>query len=258
MPSYRDPLYMQKYREAKQEQIAQQRREYYEKHRDELIRQATQRAKNDPFRRQLRARALFANSRYPGTITADDLLAVINRDGRICYWCGAEELDGFDLTIEHLEPINHIDYLTIACRSCNAARKAGIPHPERLPAEERNRRHAEAVRQWRKDNPDRAYALDRLYKDLHRETLNRRASKWKREHREQINEYKRAYRERPGEKDKERERLKAWKAAHPEKAKALRDSYKQRHREELRAKNREYMRLKRAERKLVEALLVAC
>ena len=171
------------------------RHEYYLLHREEMIEKAKERAKRDPLRRSMGTRARFANSRYPGKITADDLLEVLKRDGNRCFWCGKEDLKGFDLTIEHLQPVNHTDHLTIACRSCNGKRMAGTPHPEPLSDEERKQRHYESVRRWRETHPERSYAHDRLYKEQHQEELNARAREFKKAHRPEINEYKRQYRQ---------------------------------------------------------------
>ena len=59
---------------------------------------------------------------YPGSITADDILAIFVRDNFTCHWCGKTGLAGPDLTIEHLEPKNDPICLTTACFSRNSKR----------------------------------------------------------------------------------------------------------------------------------------
>jgi hypothetical protein len=65
-----------------------------------------------------------AKRRYPGDLCVADVLAVIEKSGRRCHWCGKSKLKGRDLTLEHLKPVNDLAHLTVACLSCNAARLA--------------------------------------------------------------------------------------------------------------------------------------
>jgi len=68
-----------------------------------------------------RRRALKSNA----TIEPVDELAVYERDGRMCIYCGATE----DLALDHIVPLNgggshREDNLVVACRSCNSSKGA--------------------------------------------------------------------------------------------------------------------------------------
>lgn len=77
------------------------------------------------------SKANLAKRRYPNTGELDGamVLEVIRRAGGKCHWCGKENLKGRDLTLEHLQPVNQIEHLTIACARCNCAKLANTKDP---------------------------------------------------------------------------------------------------------------------------------
>lgn len=132
-------LYMRKWRDKNREKNDSYQAEWKKAHKAEvslynkLYRQAHAKEhreinarwrKNHPDRFDAGLKAAAAKRRYPGEITAADVLVVIERCDRKCYWCGKANLAGRDLTLEHLKPVNDLAHLTVACLSCNAARLA--------------------------------------------------------------------------------------------------------------------------------------
>lgn len=77
----------------------------------------------NPARTLLGKKASCANKRYPGKITIKDIDFIIQRDGKKCHWCKKQITEKGDLTLEHLKPVNDVQYLTIACLACNNSRK---------------------------------------------------------------------------------------------------------------------------------------
>jgi 5-methylcytosine-specific restriction endonuclease McrA len=52
---------------------------------------------------------------------------ILNRDGRVCFWCGLEAD-----TIDHIVPVakggtDHDENLVSACRRCNYSKKDSMP-----------------------------------------------------------------------------------------------------------------------------------
>lgn len=122
MAIYKDPDYMQKWRAVNAERIKQQRRAYYEAHRDRTKQEAMEWARSNRYRYALSCKAATANRRYQGKITIEDVETIIERCGRVCYWCGKADLAGRDLTLEHLKPMNDKSVIVIACHRCNCRR----------------------------------------------------------------------------------------------------------------------------------------
>ncbi|HEV3303058.1 MAG TPA: hypothetical protein VG055_25625 [Planctomycetaceae bacterium] len=104
-------------------------------------------------RATMHRKAASANLKYPGHLTADDVMAVFEKSKRTCCHCGKKNLRGMDLTLEHLKPINDVRYLAISCHACNVAR---IPHRGPRKSEEQKRREAsERSKAWAKNNRER-------------------------------------------------------------------------------------------------------
>lgn len=114
-----------RWRDKNKEKRKIYRRKYYLKHQEFLKEYSN--SHRDRQRSQLCKRASRANKRYPGRITIKDIDFIVNRDGWNCYWCKKKIEKLNDLTLEHLKPVNKVEYLTIACLVCNCARlhKAG-------------------------------------------------------------------------------------------------------------------------------------
>ena len=114
--------YRFKYLEDNKEKLKEQAKKYYVKHRKELIRQATERQNNHPLK-SLRLKVVSANKRYPDRIKLADVLFVVDKYKNTCHWCGKKDLQGRDLTLEHLKPINKREFLTLACLKCNGSKR---------------------------------------------------------------------------------------------------------------------------------------
>lgn len=100
-------------------------------------------------------RVYRANQKYPGTLTVADLEAAIEKSGRVCYWCKKPNLDGRDLTIEHLERRNAPEAITIACFACNQKRLSFLAaDAEPLPACEQAPRWNQERWDSRMDEPE--------------------------------------------------------------------------------------------------------
>ncbi len=114
--------YMRQWREANREKIRASRRAYYEVHRAETVPQAMQWNKQHPLEHSISKKVAAANRRYEGRIGSSDVLAVIERDGWKCFWCSIK-LTASTFTLEHLRPFNDPEVLTLACHSCNSAKR---------------------------------------------------------------------------------------------------------------------------------------
>ena len=115
--------YIKQWREANKDHVAAYRKQYYEQNREKLIKLSRKSKEDDWDRFLLQKRVHTANQRYPGTLTVAQLEELIEKSQRRCYWCGKENLQGRDLTLEHLRPTNAIEDLAIACSSCNCTRR---------------------------------------------------------------------------------------------------------------------------------------
>jgi hypothetical protein len=152
-PEYAE--YLKRWREANKEHVTAYRKEYYEENREENLRYAHEWQTSNPERFALQKRVNFANQRYPGTVTVSQLEELIERSARKCYWCGKTNLQGRELTLEHLRPTNAIEDLAIACSSCNATRRTmGLtPQTEakRLRARGHQRRRSATISDSQRD-----------------------------------------------------------------------------------------------------------
>jgi hypothetical protein len=157
MAKHSYPEYMKRWRAANKARIKEWAKGWYRKNRVKEIARATQRVADDYGRHLLLCKVTKANLTYPGRLTLKDLLTVIERSGRRCYWCGKENLEGRDLTLEHLQPVNDVQHLTIACLTCNAAR-IQIHGPRKTKAEKQAAKNAWA-RMDRRRKKERADAL---------------------------------------------------------------------------------------------------
>lgn len=167
---YKDPDYMKKWRAANRERLLQYSREKYAANREKAKAATISWQRRNPDRVRLTNKVACANKRYPGKITIDDLITIIERDGRKCKWCGRKNLNGWNLTLEHLQPYNSLETLTIACFRCNASRcsKLGEPRKSRSrKREERKRYH----KNWRTKNTEHVLRKSREYKEKNREKL---------------------------------------------------------------------------------------
>ena len=133
-------------------------RQRYEESKDHQKARATQWQKDHPERVRLQWKVAPANRRYPGTITVDDVVAVLKRCGRVCCWCGKSDLRDRDFTLEHLKPFNSRDCLAIACRSCNSKK---FQRESKGQSPEARERSLAAARQRRRDNPELFKEKDR-------------------------------------------------------------------------------------------------
>lgn len=174
MAIYKDPDYMKKWRAANKDRIRQYRRKQYIEHREEQIAYSTRWGQENPERFSLQRKAVSANLRYSGKITTADVEAVIARCGRMCHWCGKQDLANRDLTLEHLRPINDPRHLVIACLSCNAA-KIQIYGPRKT-NEERRADDVRRAAKWRAANIDKARRASR-------ESMRRKRARLKNESR---------------------------------------------------------------------------
>ncbi len=78
---------------------------------------------------KVRRRALKANAQ--GNHTAEDRKRIIAAQKNLCYYCGKKM--GKDVTIDHIVPLsrggsNSPENLVAACKSCNSAKGAKLPH----------------------------------------------------------------------------------------------------------------------------------
>jgi hypothetical protein len=142
-----------RYARKNRAKVKERRRRYYQDHKEEIVEKVRVRRRRDPLKAASHGKAQAANRRYPGRLTAADVLSVIVKSGRKCCHCGKKNLRGVDLTLEHLKPINDVRYLAISCHACNVAR---IPHRGPRKSEKQKRREAsERSKAWAKNNRER-------------------------------------------------------------------------------------------------------
>ncbi len=172
------------WRKANAERVAEYSKRYYRENKDKRNRASTLWAQSRRDRIQLISKAQAANQRYgsTGRLGVKDIEAVVERCGRKCHWCGKENLTNRDFTLEHLQPINRLEFLTIACQACNtghAGENGGrIQTPEERKAKEKALRHAhyvahkehnkEVTRQWIANNLERHRKSKREYARMYR------------------------------------------------------------------------------------------
>jgi len=120
--------YMQNYREKHKEQIRANRKAYYQLHKNDTKKYATEWHRQNPDKAEAINRVNSANKKYKGKLTAEMVRKIIIREKRTCHWCGKTNLHGRDLTLEHLERINDPEKIVLACFSCNAKRIIGEHH----------------------------------------------------------------------------------------------------------------------------------
>lgn len=116
--------YMRAWREKNRERIKATRSAHYEQHRDEEIAAAVRYTTAHYDRHLFGCRAVNANKRYPGRLTRADVAFIFDRDNYTCHWCSKRNLDGRDLTLEHLKPMNDRQHIVAACLSCNSSRRS--------------------------------------------------------------------------------------------------------------------------------------
>lgn len=119
-PDYK--IYMREYRKKHRAKVYADRQAWREANRERNAKLANNWYHTHLFIATCGKKAAAANKYYPGKLTTKDVAGVIEKSGRKCHWCGRENLSGQNLTLEHLRPINDIQYLVIACKSCNSAR----------------------------------------------------------------------------------------------------------------------------------------
>ena len=111
--------YMRMWRKSHVNQIKKNRKKYYETHRERENEQATKWQKDHKFRTAASWKASSAKKRYPGALVVEDVLEILKRDKMTCHWCGRANLNGRNLTLEHLKPFNSKKSIVVACLSCN-------------------------------------------------------------------------------------------------------------------------------------------
>lgn len=100
---------------------------WYEKNRDRILAESHEFRRAHPELQKYRQAARLANQRYPGRLTVTDARRIFEASGGICYWCKRDGLKGWQLTLEHLKPVNDPAYIVAACYSCNCARLQNRP-----------------------------------------------------------------------------------------------------------------------------------
>lgn len=111
--------YMKAWRAAHKAKISAYNKQYQKEHAVEHRAINKRWRENHPERQVALGKAGAAHQRYPGTLSLYDVMSVIEKSGRKCFWCGKEDLKGRDLTLEHLKPVNDVAKLVVACHSCN-------------------------------------------------------------------------------------------------------------------------------------------
>lgn len=109
-------------RDKNREHTRTWKKEWYAKNSERVLNQQKARREADPWQALMYAKVNSANQRYPGKLKVAEVAEVFEKANRTCHWCGKKNLTGRDLTLEHLEPINDIRYLTVSCLACNSAR----------------------------------------------------------------------------------------------------------------------------------------
>lgn len=155
--------YMRRYRQEHRDKVYADRRAWRQRNRKRNAELASQWADDNPLLAACGRKAHSANRRFPGKLDARDVLEVIERSGYKCHWCGKENLQGADLTLEHLKPVNDKKHLAIACRSCNSSHKAQHPHFKPLSEEEKAQRASTRLRKWYLDHQELQRQRQREY-----------------------------------------------------------------------------------------------
>jgi len=198
---YKDPDYMKKWREANKDKVRKQRKNYYEANKDRTKEEAVLWAKENAERVSFSNKAKSANQTYPGHLTVDDIAEIVEKSGRVCHWCGKENLEGEDLTLEHLKPTNDKRFLAIACNRCNAGKLANSDRKHLLTEIEKKEKNRNRANEWYEKNSDRAKERQNEYyhktKVLHpkvlkteeelKETVSTYNKKYAEEHKDEIN-----------------------------------------------------------------------
>lgn len=217
------------------------------------------------------------HARFPGTITAEELRAVIIKSGRQCCWCLKKNLVGRDLTIEHLGNTNDPNTLAVACYRCNSAHNAGARKRSDIPEEVRRHREQTAHRNWEKENVEAVRAAKhadyvrnketrRRYLEVNRERILAEKKRYRVEKKAKIAVYQKQW--DADNKVPHAEQRRQWREKNKDVVKRRWSEYANSHREELNAKarkraqeNREQINARKRERRLVRkmahALLVA-
>jgi hypothetical protein len=141
---------------------------YYARTKTKQKRKAIQWQKDNPERFRLITKAVSANAKYPGHLTVNQVEEIIQRCGRVCHWCGRENLSGRVLTLEHLKPINDSRFIVVACLQCNAAKLHKNGREHRLTAKEKSELVVQRVRAWVVKNKDRVRNYQRIYMSAYR------------------------------------------------------------------------------------------
>ena len=174
------------------------------------------------------------NSRFPGTLTVEDLKKVIEASGGKCCWCGKENLRGRDLTFEHLSHANDPNTFAVACYSCNASHRAGAKKRSDLPSEVLAHRDKTRHKNWEKENAEAVKAAKRAEYLRNKETRRR----YLEANRERILAQKKAFRE--ANKEKIAAYQKEWDSANKERHAAQRKAWREAHPEEVRRRWHEF------------------
>lgn len=108
-------VYSRRYREKNLEKTREKDRRWRENNRDKMLAQVERR----------RARMMEAQ----GEFTGHDVIAMIKKTGRVCFYCG-DNIKKFQ--IDHFIPLsrggtNWPDNIVISCRSCNLRKGAKMP-----------------------------------------------------------------------------------------------------------------------------------
>lgn len=149
--------------------------------------------RDNPDLNKCRKAAETANRRYPGTgrVTGENLVAVVHRCNRTCYWCKKENLQGGDLTFEHLRPMNDPKHIVLACRSCNAIR---LSHGNiRRTKEEKYQAELAQKREHNALTAEHRRVYRRQYYETNAEAIKAKAREYHRENKEKLAPAKREY-----------------------------------------------------------------
>jgi hypothetical protein len=147
---------------ANADRVKESRKRYYQKHKERTKKYSVDYQRAHPYETLLRNKAASANRRYPGSLSIADMRALVERDGRKCHWCGKDDLQNSDFTLEHLEPFNRLDCITIACLPCNTGH-AGENGGRIQTLEERRAKATAIIRRWRANNREHYLATRRIY-----------------------------------------------------------------------------------------------
>ncbi len=157
-------------------------------------------------RRIFTAKAASANRAYRGKghITLEDIVEVVKNSGRTCHWCNKKNLQGRDLTLEHLKPINDKKYLAIACQSCNFGRT--VKYGKKRTFDELRQKERDTHRKWVEKNRIKLREYHKLYSRKLRGGLHPRILKTPEELKVTVSAYNRKYLEKHREEIKRKRR----------------------------------------------------